>query len=192
MKKIAYLTRHGETVNNLKNVFQGLSDSPLTNLGVRQAEQLRDYFKENNIGFDHAYSSVLGRAIATLDILTEGKVESKHLEGLNERYYGDLEGKSHDVKRYPGFDEEHGCETYPMTSKRVSECMINIMEEKDNQNVLIVTHGGALRSFVNLWENDYNLEMAYVPNLALYIMEYEDKKFCCKKIVYQDFSKLER
>lgn len=41
MVKTLYLMRHGQTVFNLKGKIQGASDSPLTALGVQQANILK-------------------------------------------------------------------------------------------------------------------------------------------------------
>ena len=49
--------RHGQTVFNLKGKIQGASDSPLTALGVQQANAAQQYFKTKNIHFDYLYSS---------------------------------------------------------------------------------------------------------------------------------------
>ena len=56
MKKTLYLMRHGQTLFNLRRKVQGWCDAPLTNLGVKQAIIAGEYFKSNNITFDHAYS----------------------------------------------------------------------------------------------------------------------------------------
>ena len=45
MVKTLYLMRHGQTVFNLKGKIQGASDSPLTALGVQQANAAQQYFK---------------------------------------------------------------------------------------------------------------------------------------------------
>ncbi len=53
MKKIFYIMRHGQTLFNLRRKIQGACDSPLTELGVKQAQAAAEYFK--NIKIDHAY-----------------------------------------------------------------------------------------------------------------------------------------
>ena len=59
--------RHGQTVFNLKGKIQGASDSPLTALGVQQANAAQQYFKTKNIHFDYLYSSPQQRACDTLE-----------------------------------------------------------------------------------------------------------------------------
>ena len=67
MVKTLYLMRHGQTVFNLKGKIQGASDSPLTALGVQQANAAQQYFKTKNIHFDYLYSSPQQRACDTLE-----------------------------------------------------------------------------------------------------------------------------
>jgi broad specificity phosphatase PhoE len=62
-----YIVRHGQTVDNLENRIQGHSDSPLTALGVRQAEAIAKRLASEH--FDAIYSSDLGRAVATAEII---------------------------------------------------------------------------------------------------------------------------
>ena len=45
-----YFVRHGQTVWNVEKRFQGLSDSPLTELGITQAKLLGEKLK--NIKFE--------------------------------------------------------------------------------------------------------------------------------------------
>lgn len=62
MKKL-YLIRHGETESNLKGLFRGRLDIPLSRRGKQQAAELKGYFE--TIGVDTVYTSPLGRAIET-------------------------------------------------------------------------------------------------------------------------------
>ena len=41
-----YFIRHGETLWNTLKIFQGRSDSPLTELGISQAEKLSEKLKD--------------------------------------------------------------------------------------------------------------------------------------------------
>ena len=48
--------RHGQTLFNLQHKIQGWCDSPLTELGIKQAKVAEKWFKDHDITFDHAYS----------------------------------------------------------------------------------------------------------------------------------------
>ena len=65
-----YIVRHGETDNNKKRVLQGRSNLPLNEVGIKQAEKVKEYFAEKDVQFDKVYSSPLIRAIKTAQIIT--------------------------------------------------------------------------------------------------------------------------
>ena len=92
MKKRLYLMRHGETMFNEQKRIQGWCDSPLTELGKRQAQAAGRYFKEQGIVFDHAYSSTSERCCDTLELVTD--MAYTRLKGLKEVFYGQLEAES--------------------------------------------------------------------------------------------------
>ena len=46
MKKTLYLMRHGQTLFNLQHKIQGWCDSPLTELGIKQAKVAGKWFKD--------------------------------------------------------------------------------------------------------------------------------------------------
>ena len=90
------LLRHGESVWNLANRFTGWTDVDLSDNGKAEAQKAGKLLKEHNFSFDHAYSSVLKRAIRTLwivlDELDAMWVPTEHNWRLNERHYGALQG----------------------------------------------------------------------------------------------------
>lgn len=44
--KDLYLMRHGQTFFNQEGLVQGVCDSPLTDLGIEQAKQARDFSRK--------------------------------------------------------------------------------------------------------------------------------------------------
>ena len=93
MTKTIYLVRHGQTYFNYYHKVQGRCDSPLNEKGIRQVELARDYFKNNNIKFDKAYSSTQERASDTLEIITDHEMPYVRLKDLREKCYGIFEGR---------------------------------------------------------------------------------------------------
>ena len=90
------LIRHGESQWNLENRFTGWHDVDLTDTGVAQATTAGKLMKEAGFEFDLAYTSVLLRAIKTLNIALEEMGQhyipvERHWR-LNERHYGGLTG----------------------------------------------------------------------------------------------------
>ncbi|WP_175989233.1 histidine phosphatase family protein [Bacillus sp. Marseille-Q1617] len=63
-----YVVRHGETDFNKEGRLQGRNGLPLNEDGQKQAERLRDLFKE--ITFDYVFSSPQKRAMQTAEIIT--------------------------------------------------------------------------------------------------------------------------
>lgn len=108
-----YLVRHGKTWFNTTGQVQGFSDSPLTDVGVEQAEKLGKGL--SNIEFVGAYSSDLGRQRNTAKLILNQNANKKpeliELDGLKEWNFGSFEGKS-DAEMYEvafkdtGFKEE--------------------------------------------------------------------------------------
>ncbi len=96
------LIRHGESIWNYENKFTGWTDVDLTEKGIKEAKNAGKLLKENSINFDIAYTSVLKRAIKTLDlILKETKKDIPVYKNwmLNERHYGALQGLNKDETR---------------------------------------------------------------------------------------------
>ncbi|VEU39309.1 unnamed protein product [Pseudo-nitzschia multistriata] len=96
MKYTLVLVRHGESTWNDENRFTGWYDCPLSEKGLKEANDGANLLKEAGYTFDVAYTSTLQRAIKTLWII----LEEMHLMyipivntwRLNERHYGGLTG----------------------------------------------------------------------------------------------------
>src|SRR5947207_4963877 len=90
------LLRHGQSTWNQENRFTGWKDVDLTEQGNAEARDAGRLMNEAGLSFDHAFTSVLKRAIKTLDIALEEMDRlwipvTKHWR-LNERHYGALQG----------------------------------------------------------------------------------------------------
>ncbi len=90
------LLRHGESVWNRENLFTGWTDVELSPQGVEEARVSGRMLREGGYAFDVAHTSVLRRAIDTLDLtLAEmglGWIPVRKHWRLNERHYGALQG----------------------------------------------------------------------------------------------------
>lgn len=90
------LLRHGESTWNRENRFTGWKDVDLSDKGRAEAQEAGRLMKEAGFAFDLAFTSVLKRAIKTLNIALEEMDQlwlpvTKHWR-LNERHYGALQG----------------------------------------------------------------------------------------------------
>jgi 2,3-bisphosphoglycerate-dependent phosphoglycerate mutase len=98
--------RHGQSTWNLENRFTGWTDVDLTEQGRKEAYTAGELLREKGFAFDIAYTSVLKRAIRTLNIIQEVMdlewIPVIRAWQLNERHYGALQGlnKSEMAKKF--------------------------------------------------------------------------------------------
>jgi 2,3-bisphosphoglycerate-dependent phosphoglycerate mutase len=95
MKRIVLL-RHGESAWNRENRFTGWKDVDLSEKGVEEARAAGRLLKAEGFEFDFAFTSVLKRAIRTLNFVLEEMdrlwIPVEKDWRLNERHYGALQG----------------------------------------------------------------------------------------------------
>lgn len=100
------LIRHGQSEWNLKNLFTGWTDVDLTAQGIEEAKQGGKVLNEEGYSFDVAYTSVLKRAIRTLNFVLEEMdlnwIPVHKSWRLNEKSYGALQGlnKAETAEKY--------------------------------------------------------------------------------------------
>ncbi|NHN55518.1 phosphoglyceromutase [Calidifontibacter sp. DB0510] len=91
------LLRHGESDWNAKNLFTGWVDVDLTDKGREEARRGGELIKEAGLTPDVVHTSLLRRAISTANIALDKAdrhwIPVKRSWRLNERHYGDLQGK---------------------------------------------------------------------------------------------------
>ncbi len=160
------LVRHGQSQWNLENRFTGWIDVPLTAAGRAEAGKAGERIKKIGLHFDVAYTSVLIRAIETLNvilsILGQENIPVIKDRALNERHYGDLQGlnkdetkkkfgesqvklwrRSYDVAPPAGESlKDTAARTTPFFESRI------LADLKAGKNVLVAAHGNSLRSIV--------------------------------------------
>lgn len=87
--------RHAQSQWNLENRFSGWADMPLSDRGKSEGLEAARLIADQAIKFDFAYSSMLTRAMETLDIILDeiGQQPVTAIDWrLNERHYGALQG----------------------------------------------------------------------------------------------------
>lgn len=102
-----YIVRHGKTYFNTTGQVQGFSDSPLTDVGIEQADLVGDELKD--VEFISAYSGGLGRQKDTAElILSKNNNDAptlNELDGFKEWNYGGYEGKTDEEMWKPLFEQ---------------------------------------------------------------------------------------
>ncbi|MBM7651962.1 histidine phosphatase family protein [Neobacillus cucumis] len=190
MKKTFYLMRHGQTLFNVRRKIQGACDSPLTELGRKQAEVAGGYFE--NIPLDHAYSSTSERAGDTLEIILNNRIPYTRLKELKEMNHGSFEGESEDLnpkrpKDFETFFEPYGGESRTEVKNRMVKTCTEIMEKGDHHIVLAVSHSGACYNFLSEWQDpDGELAKGF-SNCCIFKYEYEDKRFKLIEVIRPQF-----
>ena len=95
MPKIVFI-RHGESLWNRENRFTGWADVDLTENGVAEARAAGRLMRAEGFAFDLAFTSVLKRAIRSLNFALEEMdrlwIPVEKDWRLNERHYGALQG----------------------------------------------------------------------------------------------------
>lgn len=155
--------RHGQSAWNLENRFTGETDVDLTPAGRLEATRAGKALRGRAV--DLAFTSVLKRAIETLDIVLAEMSAHPPIarsRALNERNYGDLQGlnKAETEARF-GKDQVHiwrrsysvrppGGESLEDTYHRVLPYYIAEIEPqlKSGKNILVVAHGNSLRALM--------------------------------------------
>lgn len=104
------LLRHGESVWNEQGLFTGWVDIGLSERGVQEAIQAGELLAASGLLPDVVHTSVLARAIRTTELALEVAGREWIPVGrswrLNERHYGDLQGKSKEQTRLEYGDEQ--------------------------------------------------------------------------------------
>lgn len=162
------LVRHGESEWNLKGLWTGWTDVPLTDKGRAEARRAGEALK--GIRFDAAFTSMLMRAQQTLDeikkILGE-EIPTTEIEALNERSYGIYTGKNKwEVQKEVGDEQfqliRRGWDTHipeGESLKQVYERVVPYYKQtilpllEAGQNILITAHGNSLRALIKYLEN---------------------------------------
>lgn len=165
-RRTLVLVRHGQSEDNARDLFSGLRDPALTPQGVEEAHAAGRELRRLGFGFTHAFTSALGRAHQTMELilaeLGQSGLPVRKDASLNERDYGALSGlnKTQARKRFSAgqvkvwrksFDAvPPGGESLAMTAERVwpfYEREIAPVIRNDGC-ALLVGHGNALRAML--------------------------------------------
>lgn len=158
MKTEVYLIRHGQTEWNKTGRFQGSTDVPLDEVGVYQANLLKERFASQ---FDLIYASPLSRAAKTANIICEGnlpltpiiqndlrEIDFGHWEGLNfeeiknthpeefHKWYNDAE--------FGYLPSKEG--SLKSARERIKNLILETVKVHPGKRIAFIAHGGILKT----------------------------------------------
>ena len=148
---LLYLVRHGETDWNRARRIQGSTDIPLNATGRQQAATTGALLARRE--WDGVYSSPLSRAFETASIIAAelGLGTPQTIDAIVERNYGTAEGMtwSEIDGKFPPGTEVPGRESRDEVADRVLPALLQLAEEHPDQSLVVVSHGGVIRSILN-------------------------------------------
>jgi len=198
MKNI-YVVTHTESIHHIEELGGGWYDTSLTEKGVAQAEEIARYlYNQIEIKGIPVYSSDLKRASETANIISkEFKTTPIIDKRLREMNFGDGGGKLKDwLDRNINpllpdgnrldYQRFKNSESRREVGSRIAE-FFNWLENRPDENVIIVTHGLALTFVIMTWlkvpvENmDY---CNFVSNSGRITLLNEDGTFRNRNVLY--------
>ena len=133
-----YLVRHGETVDNVRQIMQGQTHGQLTEEGIRQAETVRD--KLCDVPFEAIIASDLKRSVDTARIIAEPHgLEVIQTPLLRERDWGGFTGRF--IPDLKGEVWPDDIETLENLLSRAGEFIAYVKKTFPGKKVLAVGHG---------------------------------------------------
>ncbi len=183
------VVRHHESDWNQKGLWTGRRDRHLTDYGFQKSEEMGLLIKEFKI--DYAFASMQVRSIETLSSMLEAMeqfhVPTEHSEALNERDYGDYTGKNKwEMEKILGEDGWNSVrrdwegvvtngETLKMVYERTVPFFLNTIlpHLRKGENVLMVSHGNAIRTLMKYIENIPDSEVKHIEMLFGEVVMYE-------------------
>ena len=146
---VIYFVRHGETVWNAENKICGATDSPLTELGHKQAVETAEKIKKMAIKADMILYSPLSRARDTAIHISEiTGIPAREEKRLFEQNFGKYEstprnGKEfHEAKKQFLYRYEGGESMF-----QIAQRIYNLLDDlkADGRDYILVAHNGIAR-----------------------------------------------
>lgn len=180
-----YIVRHGQTEWNILGKTQGHGNSPLTEKGLKQAEELAEGISKYPI--DMIFSSDLGRAVQTAEAVGKKfNIDVQVTDALREMGFGEWEGKliPEITEKYadiykvwrnePHLAEIPGGESLYMIKERLQKFIDELNNKYDNKHILFVSHSITVRVLLLMMldsdmKNIYRIKQ---DNTALNIVEW--------------------
>ncbi|MFI4966582.1 MAG: histidine phosphatase family protein [Caulobacterales bacterium] len=181
-----YLVRHGQTEFNRERRIQGHVDSPLTALGVRQAQAvgrlLRDLIREpagwrivsSPLGRAHATARIVAGKLGGLDVELDDRLKEMSWGPHDGRLRAELEAEHPETFGRSGWAFDAGAgESYEAVSARVGAWLASLPPEPERR-IVAVSHGISGRVLRGLYaglDRDRSAQQD-VPQDAIYLLQH--------------------
>lgn len=191
------LIRHGQSTANIRGVFAGSLDMPLTELGKTQARLTAEYIAAN-YPVEKVYASDLSRAFDTGHALGELlQLDTIPVPELREIHAGDWQGRSFETLKQEFADSygvwlsdigscicPHG-ETVAQLQQRVLTALTKIAEENDNRTVAVATHATPIRTLQCHCAGrslGYMKDIPWVSNASVTVAKWDNGQFTMEAV----------
>ena len=155
---ILYLIRHGKTEANLKHLYCGSTDLPLSDVGSAELLERKSVYESKDFSGFRFISSGMKRCNETLKILF-GDVDFEMNEAFREIDFGIFEMHSYDelkddsaYQEWISGDNQANCppggESGNQMNERVMNAFKGLMKSKEIDNFVLVSHGGVIAAIM--------------------------------------------
>ena len=161
-----YFVRHGETAWNVEKRAQGQTDNPLNDNGREQAkkaaEQLQslpiDLVLSSDLVRAHETAEIIAKECGGVEVFTDASLRERNLAELEGAPYTELWDKQNNHKSPYDFAAP-GTESLRILEERIWNAIQTHKETHHHKNVVVVSHGTALRTFLRRVRNTSHEEM---------------------------------
>lgn len=149
--------RHGESVGNAEERFQGQADYPLTEAGRRQVDALAQRWAGERMHFDAVITSPLTRARETANVIARALNVPVEVDPIwMERNAGEIAGLTREetLRKYPNADLRTPYDAFGDSGEGDWELFLRAgtavhqLLKRPPGRYLIVTHGGLLNKIM--------------------------------------------
>ncbi|MGP6207889.1 histidine phosphatase family protein [Cuniculiplasma sp. SKW3] len=183
-----FILRHGETTANSKGYWYNHEDADINETGIEQAVKISEKIKVLNP--EVIISSPLKRCVHTAEIVLDRTnpkqftlnthlVERnlKSLEGLDTEGIKKKFGIEMDFPTSGKIDHLPDVEPSNLFYERVKRAFDEIIEENKGKRTLVVTHGGVMWAFADIYLGMKTIKTKTFKNCALLGLSMNGEKF---------------
>jgi uncharacterized phosphatase len=176
--------RHGATDWNRQGLFQGRTDNPLNEDGLKQAHEAAELLRD--VGISRIVASPLVRAARTAEIIADAIAVPLTIDaGIIEFDFGSFEGRPvRDLMIKHGVNSATGLvsilpvdgENWDAMTKRALACVSTWLNRHPDDDLLFVCHDAVMQGMANLltgsyFKNSHGKPFRYVRDEAQWRVE---------------------